>query len=217
MEQEHVSDAFIIHSLLLDHLSRNGIFQQDLPLSFPHGSVHQIDRFKTILQARNNRFSGYMRPEWNHICDLCSKVVERSDEKGVALYLFIILSISLCPVRIRSAVTDGITIGHPCCAFHDCKIPLSNMKHRYCDKHQEEFGQKCAVKTCKDSSPAGFRTCEAHRSIEISHFAKAKGMFQLRDRLSRQRQRGVQLNVDSKLASIDQGRCEGYSTIATNA
>ncbi len=36
-------------------------------------------------------------------------------------------------------------------------------------------------------------------------------MFQLRDRLSRQRQRGVQLNVDSKLASIDQGRCEGYA------
>jgi hypothetical protein len=84
------------------------------------------------------------------------------------------------------------------------------MKRRYCDKHQEEFGHKCAVKTCKDSSPAGFRTCEAHRSIEIGHFAKAKGMFQLRDRLSRQRQRGVQLNVDSKLAGIDQGHCQGY-------
>jgi hypothetical protein len=87
MEREHVSDAFIIHSLLLDYLSHNGIFQRDLLLSFPHGAVHQIDRFKTILLARNNRFSGYMQPEWNHICDLCSKVVEHNGEQGMNLLL----------------------------------------------------------------------------------------------------------------------------------
>lgn len=85
MEQEHVSDAFIIHSLLLDHFGHNGIFQRHEPLSFPHRAIRQIDRFKTVLQARNNRFSGYMRPEWNHVCSLCSKIVERNGEQGMNL------------------------------------------------------------------------------------------------------------------------------------
>ncbi|KAF8219602.1 hypothetical protein L208DRAFT_1338990, partial [Tricholoma matsutake] len=26
-------------------------------------------------------------------------------------------------------VIDGVTVGHPCCARHNCKIPLANNRH----------------------------------------------------------------------------------------
>jgi hypothetical protein len=83
MEPEHVSDGFIIHALIIDLMERGRIIQRDEPLSFPHKSVHQIDRFKEVIQDRNNRFSSYLRPEYNHACDLCTKLIEASDKKGM--------------------------------------------------------------------------------------------------------------------------------------
>ena len=87
MEREHVSDAFIIHSLILDRLRQS----TPLPLSFPHSATHQIDRFQQALKQRNNNFSGPMRPQWNHICDLCSKIVERDGKNGMLMSTFIAL------------------------------------------------------------------------------------------------------------------------------
>ncbi|KIJ11061.1 hypothetical protein PAXINDRAFT_164184 [Paxillus involutus ATCC 200175] len=45
------------------------------------------------------------------------------------------------------AVCDGITIGHPCYAVQDCKIPLDNLQKRYCSDHE---GQALlyAIKAC---------------------------------------------------------------------
>lgn len=87
MEPEHVSDGFIIHSLILDLIRRGPFIQRDSPLSFPHKDVHQKDRFKLVLQDRNNRFSSYCRPAYNHACDLCAKPMDRNGWKGNVFYI----------------------------------------------------------------------------------------------------------------------------------
>lgn len=81
-------------------------------------------------------------------------------------------------VLVRSVVTDGITIGHPCCSSYNCKIPLSNMKKRFCDQHSD-LERQCCAKDCSASVSGGYQTCKQHRQVELSHFAAGKGMFQL--------------------------------------
>jgi hypothetical protein len=107
-----------------------------------------------------------------------------------------------CPELLRSVVTDGVTIGHPCCSVHNCKVPLSNMKRRFCDTHILLESQ-CAVQTCTNIVISGQRTCHAHGDIERSHFAAGKGMFQLQRRYERQRQRNTELEIDPRLANIE--------------
>lgn len=75
------------------------------------------------------------------------------------------------------------------------------MKHRYCPEHYDEFEQKCAVKSCNQKAPSAHRTCLTHRAIEVSHYAAGKGLFQLKERLSRQRERQVQMKANMTLAS----------------
>lgn len=81
---------------------------------------------------------------------------------------------------------DGVTIGHPCCAVHDCTVPLASPKHRFCPSHKDH-AIKCAVVSCKDSIESGFRTCALpdHRKVEDYLNIKNKAMFQLKHRLAR--------------------------------
>jgi hypothetical protein len=88
--------------------------------------------------------------------------------------------------QIRSTVTDGVTIGRPCCAVHDCKGPLPTVKHRYCQNHGD-LAKICTVVSCDAKAEPGFRTCAAaeHRKLEVYHHQKGKAMFQLKYRLQR--------------------------------
>lgn len=88
-------------------------------------------------------------------------------------------------VLLRSAVTDGVTIGHPCCAVPDCKEDLSNMKSRYCIGHQQQE-LKCAIIRCLDNTSPGRRTCTGQecRELERLHYAQGTGMFQCKRRLA---------------------------------
>jgi hypothetical protein len=89
-------------------------------------------------------------------------------------------------------VIDGITIGHPCCVIHDCKVPLESQRHRYCPQHQD-WEQKCAVEGCIAKAKPGSKACRSR----ICSAAEAKyqgigggnAMFQLKNRLSHQRER----------------------------
>ncbi|KAJ7933657.1 hypothetical protein B0H13DRAFT_1482942, partial [Mycena leptocephala] len=87
---------------------------------------------------------------------------------------------------IRSTVTDGITIGRPCCSVHDCLEPLPTVKHRYCTCHRQ-LDSQCAVTTCNHNSERGFRTCSNpdHRRLESYYYLQGKAMFQLKHRLER--------------------------------
>ena len=37
--------------------------------------------------------------------------------------------------KLSVVVIEGVTVGHPCCAVHNCKNPLSNNRHCYCATH----------------------------------------------------------------------------------
>jgi hypothetical protein len=89
--------------------------------------------------------------------------------------------------KIRSVVTDGVTLGHPCCAGAlDCKIPLANNKAMFCPHHEykEEY---CAVVSCTQKHVPNFKTCndKEHRMCEEYYKKMGKAMFQLKSRLER--------------------------------
>lgn len=91
-------------------------------------------------------------------------------------------------VKVHAAVTDGVTVGHPCCAIHNCALPLINNKHRYCPSHATE-SEICAIKTCREKAQTGHRTCEdpGHRANESAYLAQNQAMFRLKHRLERLR------------------------------
>lgn len=193
MEMEHVWNSFYLHALV-GHALRS-----ERRLTLPNNDIHHSERYAAALEMRNEEYSSAGRPFWNHICDGCSKVVDRDGAPGSHLHYppdlsrFVFLTWSL--VLIRAAVVDGVTIGHPCCAIHDCKeaLPTKNSrggKPRYCTTHANlEF--KCATTTCNSEAEDGFKTCNKRqcRHFEESYKASGSGMFQLKERLARARDR----------------------------
>ncbi|KDR71688.1 hypothetical protein GALMADRAFT_74493 [Galerina marginata CBS 339.88] len=88
----------------------------------------------------------------------------------------------------RVIVTDGITIGHPCCGVAHCAIPLASNKDRFCPDHQDQ-GNICCVVGCSNRIELSFLTCTEpnHRELDRQRQLGNKGFFQLRDRLARQK------------------------------
>ncbi|KIM22242.1 hypothetical protein M408DRAFT_28877 [Serendipita vermifera MAFF 305830] len=173
MEMEHVWNGFFLHGLMLES------FRSQTRLTFPNSDTHHFERYSEALILRNESYRGVARPMWNHVCDLCSKVVIRD---GVA-------------VLIRAVVVDGVTIGHPCCGVHDCKEPLPSEstphgKPRYCLTHQN-IENKCAITTCNQLAVAPHKTCAQAecRGVENKYTSTGNAMFQLKSRLKRNRER----------------------------
>lgn len=99
-------------------------------------------------------------------------------------------------MKIHVAVTDGVTIGHPCCGVPKCTAPLSNNRHRFCDGHAEK-NLKCAVVACNEDTELGFRTCpdREHRALEDHLKQENKAMFMLKKRLQRLHVGSVELEI----------------------
>ncbi|KIJ47694.1 hypothetical protein M422DRAFT_163649, partial [Sphaerobolus stellatus SS14] len=146
LDTDNSSDAFYLYSLLLDH-SCQGSF-----LKLPHHAPNNTERLHDALELRNMQMVGPGQPEWNHACSGCTKLYKNSDGTAEAL---------------RSTVTDGVTLGHSCCAYHDCKEPLPTNRHIFCQIHQDLYNQ-CAVTDCTSPVEKGYRTCAdpSHRSLE---------------------------------------------------
>lgn len=87
----------------------------------------------------------------------------------------------------RAVVTDGVSIGHPCCSVHDCTVPLRKIHDRFCPEHQDQ-ASICALKKCLRPIEEGFRTCNNadHRAIESRYLERGKSFTALRDRLAKQ-------------------------------
>ncbi|KAJ6448452.1 hypothetical protein C8R45DRAFT_850345 [Mycena sanguinolenta] len=164
IDVDDVWNAFFLHNLIIDHNSRGRV------LELSHAASSQSERLRPALHERNVRMAGPGQDAWNHACDLCCWLYEQDGQ----WYPF------------RSAVTDGITIGRPCCSIHDCLEPLPTAKHRYCNSHRQ-FDQQCIVTNCDHNAEPGFRTCSVaeHRSLESYHYLQGKAMFQLKHRLER--------------------------------
>ncbi|KAI0360950.1 hypothetical protein OH77DRAFT_1392352 [Trametes cingulata] len=163
---EHVWDAFFTYSMLLDHQERGTI------LHLAHNAPTHSERLRPALQARNALMVGPGQEQWAHACDLCCWV--HTDQNGTMS-------------AVRSVVTDGVAIGHPCCGVHDCKKPLIRSKGaRYCAEHSANE-RKCSVVDCSVQAQSGFKTCgmPAHRAMDETYHLKNSAMFQLQARLQR--------------------------------
>jgi hypothetical protein len=171
MDTDNVWDGFFIHSLLLDAQRRTRI------LTLPHSGIQHSNRYSDALLERNQAYTSFERPEWNHVCDDCFKLVE----SGMLPEVPPLLSLTFPTGWVRSVVVDGVTIGHPCCSVHDCKIPLQRVKDRFCRFHQDE-ARICVILTCKNLASEGFKTCTdpACRSVEEYTELRNKAMFRLK-------------------------------------
>lgn len=86
---------------------------------------------------------------------------------------------------------DGITIGHPCCAVHNCRRPLLSKRQHFCPEHQSQ-ARLCRVTDPLCGKPAedGFRSCSdpEHRALDLAHTEKSRlSLFQLKQRLENAR------------------------------
>jgi len=87
---------------------------------------------------------------------------------------------------VSAGVTDGVTVGHPCCSIRDCTVPLASQQHQYCPTHVNHQ-LLCCVENCIRSVQTGHRTCDepSHRAFEISKKTSNSAMSMLRGRLVR--------------------------------
>ena len=146
---------------------------------------------------------------WNHACDWCAQYVVGDNGKLVAVYW--------------SVMTDGVSLGHPCCAVHDCKIPLTTNKHHYCPIHSS-LSNLCVVVSCQALAMEGFKTCgdPQHWATEDRFTEWGKAMFLLKKRLVKVQQYpasnlfqpqvgsdGGRLREDNELQGLSLGNSEG--------
>lgn len=100
---------------------------------------------------------------------------------------------------IRAVVTDGITIGRPCCGVHNCSETLLSPKERFCQSHSE-YDTCCAVVTCRvklKAEDGKFLTCKLreHRALEDHFRETASAQFQLKTRLEKARVAQVERSI----------------------
>ena len=101
---------------------------------------------------------------------------------------------------LRAVVTDGVTIGHPCCGVHDCQGDLPTQRKKFCVRHEFK-DHVCCVTTCEAPVEPGYQTCTepGHRALETRGVEQHTAMFQLRRRLEHIRA----LQTDDSLSSGD--------------
>jgi len=106
----------------------------------------------------------------------------------IFINLILIWDFLLAPKSVFVAVMDGITLGHPCCTVHNCKIQLTTARDRFCAEHRT-MNSVCAVKNCTCGILEGKRTCgdPVHQEIEHVHCVRGQARFQLQERLKRAR------------------------------
>jgi len=88
MEMEHVWNAFYLHALIQHSI------QSQTRLTLPNTDVHHSERYAAALEERNELYRSIGRPFWNHICDACSKIVDREGTPSAYLNSFIVTTAS---------------------------------------------------------------------------------------------------------------------------
>ena len=155
LSTKHVYNGFTILCLLEDLHGWKRV------LDVPH-SGSDNERYKTATQERNQRMRLSSQPgTLRHHCDKCVRFIGNRS--------------------VSVVVIDGITLGHPCCAMHNCHIPLSNNRNRFCDSHVQH-SSICAIVSCSSPVAAPERkTCDHpdHHAVELMHIERGQSQFQL--------------------------------------
>src|ERR1700729_637453 len=88
---------------------------------------------------------------------------------------------------VSVVIIDGISIGCPCCVRHNCHIPLSSNRDRFCPTHHH-FDNQCAIIGCdRDIVQTGSSGCKTlvcndplHQEIERARTQKGQAHFILK-------------------------------------
>ncbi|KAF9044902.1 hypothetical protein BJ165DRAFT_1347250 [Panaeolus papilionaceus] len=153
LRSEHIWNA-IAYLAILEHYERDS-----LRLEIPHGEDEK-DRLSQVIRERNKVFDENGQPEWAHYCNKCVRFFDGSD--GEPEYY------------ARAIVSDGITIGHPCCNVAHCEVALANKRHRYCPEHAY-LNAVCSVEGCTKPIVAGTLSCDIPEHVLLySNYKKRK-------------------------------------------
>lgn len=108
------------------------------------------------------------------------------------------------PAKVSCVVIDGITVGHPCCAVHNCKTPLDSQRHRFCASHAD-LNSQCAIVGCEQPVTANSQVCAdpLHKAVEERHTERGQSRFQLHQKLERARLAGAANPVPTAEAAAD--------------
>ncbi|EDR09733.1 uncharacterized protein LACBIDRAFT_319161 [Laccaria bicolor S238N-H82] len=84
--------------------------------------------------------------------------------------------------KCQVIVSDGITLGHPCCGEFCCMTPLANNQDHFCPIHYA-LHNVCSVVGCNELIVDGTKSCThpKHQTMERLKFQKGKAAFTLRD------------------------------------
>ena len=185
LRTEHVWDAFIIWTLHRQHEKHNEL------VVVPH-SGEQKDRFTELMRKRNEEVIIEGQDEIGHYCDKCMRVWE--DDNGNLCMGSNTLNIEYKELtdfldKCQVVVTDGLTMGHPCCGSFRCTIPLHNNRDRFCPKHYNLHDIICAITDCTEPVVEGMKSCGnlEHQKMERLQSEKGKAAFTLKERLQRHR------------------------------
>src|ERR1700722_15752788 len=87
---------------------------------------------------------------------------------------------------VSAVVIDGVTVGRPCCAVHNCKTPLESNRLRFCPEHAQ-MEKICAIVGCEALVVNGKKTCldPIHQEVERIHTERGQAQFQMKARLQR--------------------------------
>lgn len=87
---------------------------------------------------------------------------------------------------VTNIVSDGLSIGHPCCGELHCIYPLVSNRDRYCAGHAH-LEKICAIIGCDAPCEADYKTCPdpSHRHLEDEYKLRDKALFQLKGQLQR--------------------------------
>ncbi|KAI0683140.1 hypothetical protein C8T65DRAFT_749763 [Cerioporus squamosus] len=117
----------------------------------PHSGI-QKNRYTDAMHLRNERIRRSGQPEYAHWCTKCHRRFDQPD--GTTKY-------------VDCLITDGISIGRPCCSVAHCTGELRTPRDHFCAAHQGE-AKWCVIV-----------------AIEDHYEATGKAMFTLRTRLQR--------------------------------
>ncbi|KAG1902956.1 uncharacterized protein F5891DRAFT_948423, partial [Suillus fuscotomentosus] len=162
---DHVWNAFVITTLLEDRK------RHMCSLTVPQ-TGNQWDWFTQVMIDRNHRIQLYgFEDVHRHYCNRCTRMY--ANDQGVTTH------------KVSVVVVDGVTVGHPCCAVHNCHTPLSNNHHQFCPAHSSYDGT-CSIIGCNLPVVPGHCTCSMpdHKNVEGTYELHGQSRFQLQERLA---------------------------------
>jgi hypothetical protein len=147
---DHVWHGFVQLALMKDCIEHHTI------LSVPQDG-DQKEHFMDAIIERNNHIQTYGQEELHHYCNKYTRF--HRDDSGTLTSKYSVI------------VTNGVTVGHPCCTTHNCHAPFNNNGDNFCPAHTAMHGHKCAIIACSKNTLVKSKVCylDKHKAVECTY------------------------------------------------